>query len=49
LRFQLISGQLRGEMVRLESEAAGSEWRVRDHFALDAKTLLGEHLLNASR
>jgi acid phosphatase type 7 len=38
LRFQLIAGQLRGEMVRLESDAAGSAWSVRDHFALDAKT-----------
>jgi hypothetical protein len=39
LRFELTDGQLRGEMVRLDADAAsGSSWSVRDHFALDAKT-----------
>jgi hypothetical protein len=39
LRFQLTAGQLRGEMVRLDADAAGGpSWRVRDHFELDAKT-----------
>jgi hypothetical protein len=39
LRFQLIAGQLHGEMVRLDTDAAeGSSWTVRDQFALDAKT-----------
>ena len=37
LRFQLTAGQLRGEMVRLDSDV-GPTWSVRDHFALDAKT-----------
>jgi acid phosphatase type 7 len=39
LRFQLTAGQLRGEMVRLDTDAAaGPSWSVRDAFALDAKT-----------
>jgi hypothetical protein len=39
LRFQLTAGQLRGEMVRLDADAAaGPSWSVRDHFAMDAKT-----------
>jgi hypothetical protein len=39
LQFQLISGQLRGETVRLDADtAAGSSWSVRDHCAVDAKT-----------
>ena len=39
LRFQLTAGQLRGEMVRLDADAAtGPSWSVRDHFALDPKT-----------
>jgi hypothetical protein len=40
LRFQLAAGQLRGEMVRLDADAAtGPSWSVRDQFALDPKTL----------
>ena len=39
LRFQLTAGRLRGEMVRLDADAAaGPSWSVRDHFELDAKT-----------
>ena len=39
LRFQLTAGQLHGEMVRLDADAAaGPSWSVRDHFAVDAKT-----------
>jgi hypothetical protein len=39
LRFQLTDGQLRGEMVRLDPDAAAeSSWSVRDSFALEAKT-----------
>ncbi len=39
LQFQLTLGQLRGEMVRLDPDAAaGPSWSVRDYFALDAKT-----------
>ena len=39
LRFQLIAGQLRGEMVRLDADAAANpSWSVRDRFALDAKS-----------
>jgi hypothetical protein len=39
LRFELTGDQLRGEMVRLDADAAAEpSWSVRDHFALDAKT-----------
>jgi hypothetical protein len=39
LRFQLTAGQLRGEMVRLDADAAaGPSWSVPDHFWVDAKT-----------
>jgi calcineurin-like phosphoesterase family protein len=42
LRFELTAGQLRGEMVRLDADAAaGPSWSVRDQFALDAKTPQG--------
>ena len=38
LRFQLTAGQLRGEMVRLDADAAaGSSWSVHDHFVIDPK------------
>jgi hypothetical protein len=39
LRFELTAGQLRGEMIHLDDNAAaGASWSVRDRFALDAKT-----------
>jgi 3',5'-cyclic AMP phosphodiesterase CpdA len=39
LRFQLTAGQLSGEMVRLDTDAAaGPSWTVRDHFTMDGKT-----------
>jgi 3',5'-cyclic AMP phosphodiesterase CpdA len=39
LRFQLTARQLRGEMVRLDADAAaGPSWSVRDRFAVDPKT-----------
>jgi acid phosphatase type 7 len=38
LRFQLTAGQLRGEMVRLDTDTvAGASWSVHDHFAVDPK------------
>jgi acid phosphatase type 7 len=38
LRFQLVAGQLRGEMVHLGTDAAAeASWSVRDRFTLDAK------------
>jgi len=43
LRFQLSAGQLRGEMVRMDTDTAGEpSWSVRDHFAIDAKTPQGQ-------